>query len=150
MSQLERSAREDAGADLHGGCLCGDVRFSVRGEALLTALCHCSLCRRAAGAPLVAWAMFPLDAVRFERGKPAAYASSTGVERGFCARCGTTLSFTADFLPGLIDLTIASFDEPERLPPQLHMWERKRVAWLELGDDLPRYAELPPQASEDA
>lgn len=140
---------DDASSDLTGGCLCGDVRFRVRDEAILTAFCHCSLCRRAAGAPLAAWAMFPLDAFRLERGKLAIYASSPGVERGFCGRCGTTLSFGADFLPGLIDLTIASFDEPERLPPRLHMWERKRLPWLELGDDLPRHPELPPQPGAD-
>jgi hypothetical protein len=134
--------------DLGGGCLCGDVRFRVRDEAIVTTLCHCSLCRRAAGAPLVAWAMFPADAFALERGALAIYASSQGVQRGFCGRCGTTLSFTADFLPGLVDLTIASFDEPERLPPQLHMWERERLAWLVLGDDLPRHAELPPLPSD--
>ena len=134
--------------DLRGGCLCGALRFRVRNEAIATTLCHCSLCRRAAGAPLVAWAMFPEDAFALERGALATYASSPGVLRGFCAGCGTTLSFSADFLPGLIDLTVASFDEPERLPPQLHMWERSRVPWLVLGDDLPRYAELPPLASE--
>ena len=133
------------GAELTGGCLCGAVRFAVHGDALLTALCHCSICRRAAGAPAVAWAMYPLDAFRLARGALATYASSPGVERGFCARCGTTLSFTADFLPGLIDLTTATFDDPAELPPQLHMWESKRIPWLMLGDDLPRYAELPPQ-----
>jgi hypothetical protein len=138
----------NASAELAGGCLCGDVRFCVRNEPIVTTLCHCSLCRRAAGAPLVAWAMFPSDAFALERGALAVYASSPGVLRGFCGRCGTTLSFTADFLPGLIDLTIASFDEPERLPPQLHMWERKRLPWLVLGDDLPRHAELPPTATE--
>ena len=128
-----------------GGCLCGAIRFAVRGEALLSALCHCSICRRAAGAPAVAWAMFPLAAFRLERGALATYASSPGVERGFCGRCGSTLSFAADFIPGLIDLTVASFDDPAGLPPQLHMWESKRLPWLELGDDLPRHAELPPQ-----
>lgn len=128
-----------------GGCLCGALRFAVRGDALFSALCHCSICRRAAGAPAVAWAMFPLAAFRLERGALATYASSPGVERGFCGHCGTTLSFAADFLPGLIDLTIASFDDPAALPPQLHMWERERLAWLVLGDDLPRHAELPPQ-----
>lgn len=134
-----------AEAALAGGCLCGAIRFAVHGEALLTALCHCSICRRAAGAPVVAWAMFPLEAFRLERGALATYASSPGVERGFCGRCGTTLSFTADFIPGLIDLTIASFDDPAALPPQLHMWESKRLPWLELGDDLPRHSGLPPQ-----
>ena len=139
----DASALEEG--EIAGGCLCGAIRFAVRGEALLTALCHCSICRRAAGAPAVAWAMFPLEAFRLERGALAVYASSPGVARGFCGRCGTTLSFMADFIPGLIDLTIASFDEPAALPPQLHMWERKRLPWLVLGDDLPRHAELPPQ-----
>ena len=73
--------------------------------------------------------MFPLDTFALERGALAIYASSPGVERGFCGRCGAALSFAADFLPGLIDLTIASFDEPERLPPQLHMWDKKRISW---------------------
>jgi hypothetical protein len=133
---------------LAGGCLCGATRFRVNAEPVVTTLCHCSLCRRAAGAPLVAWAMFPLEAFALERGTLAIYASSPGVERGFCARCGTTLSFAADFLPGLIDLTIASFDEPERLPPQLHMWDSKRISWMQPGDDLPRHAELPPLSSD--
>ena len=141
---MSDSATADGSADLTGGCLCGAIRFRVRDEAMLTTLCHCSLCRWAAGAPVVAWAMFPLAAFALERGALATFASSDGVERGFCSRCGTTLSFAADFLPGLIDLTIASFDEPERLPPQLHMWERKRLSWVVLGDDLPRHRELPP------
>ncbi len=132
------------GPGLTGGCLCGAVRYRVRDDAVVSTLCHCSLCRRAAGAPAVAWAMFPQNGFVLERGELAIYASSPGVERGFCGRCGTTLSFAATFLPGLIDLTIASFDEPERLPPQLHMWESKRLAWLVLGDDLPRHSELPP------
>jgi hypothetical protein len=139
----------DGSADLAGGCMCGAIRFRVRNDAIVTTLCHCTLCRRAAGAPLVAWAMFPLDAFALERGAFAVYASSPGVLRGFCGRCGTTLSFSADFLPGLIDLTIASFDEPERLPPQLHMWERKRLPWIELGDDLPRHPELPPLPADE-
>jgi hypothetical protein len=137
-------------ADLTGGCLCGAVRFRATGAAIATTLCHCSLCRRAAGAPLTAWAMFPRDAVVLERGDLTLYASSPGVERGFCGRCGTTLSFGADFLPGLIDLTIASFDEPARVPPQFHMWESERIPWLAIGDDLPRYPELPPMPSEGA
>lgn len=147
---MNREPGDDGSAGLAGGCLCGDVRFRIRGEAIATTLCHCTLCRRATGAPLVAWAMFPLAAFSLERGAFAIYPSSLGVERGFCGRCGTTLSFTASVLPGLIDLTIASFDAPERLPPQLHMWERERIPWLALGDELPRHAGLPPMDGGDA
>jgi hypothetical protein len=53
--------------------------------------------------------------------------------------------FTATFLPGLIDITIGSLDSPETLPPTLHYWDSKRLPWLHLADDLPRFPEFPPQ-----
>ena len=129
---------------VEGGCLCGSVRYKVAGVPEAVALCHCPTCRRAAGAPAVAWAMFPGDQLTITRGQVAHYASSDGVERGFCAGCGTTLTFTADFMPDLVDVTVASFDDPERLSPSMHIWESRRLAWLELADSLPRHAEFPP------
>jgi len=47
-----------------GGCHCGAVRYEVTGEALTHALCHCSDCRRSAGAPMVGWTMYTSDAVK--------------------------------------------------------------------------------------
>jgi hypothetical protein len=129
---------------LEGGCLCGAVRYAVHGEPIAVALCHCGMCRRAAGAPVVAWALFPLESLEYTAGKPATYASSPGVGRSFCASCGTSLGFTADYIPGLVDVTVASLDDPAALPPQIHIWEGKRLPWLHLSDDLPRYAEDPP------
>ena len=131
---------------LEGGCLCQSIRYLVREEPVAVALCHCSMCRRSAGAPLVAWAMFPLDGFDFVQGKPAVYASSSGVERAFCGSCGTQLTFTADFLPGLVDVTVASLDDPAVLPPRMHIWESRRLPWLTVADELPRHEELPPQS----
>lgn len=128
-----------------GGCQCGDVRYVAEGEPLLVALCHCTMCRRAHAAPAVAWAMYARDQVRFTAGEPAHYASSAEAERGFCARCGTQISFTADYIPGLIDLAVGSFDAPERLPPALHYWDAERLPWLRFDDGLPRHAQFPPQ-----
>ncbi len=128
-----------------GGCLCGATRYVATGEPVVVALCHCSMCRRAGGAPAVAWAMFPIGQFTITREKPSLYASSEGVERGFCAKCGTPLTFTAGFLPGLVDVTVGSLDDPTRLPPVMHIWESRRLAWLTLADDWPRHAELPPQ-----
>jgi len=129
-----------------GGCLCGGTRYELAGEPVAVALCHCGSCRRASGAPAVAWAMFPLDRFWVTRGAPSAFASSPGVERGFCGRCGTPLTFWADFLPGLVDVTVASLDDPARFTPHMHIWESRRLPWLELADTWPRHAELPPEA----
>lgn len=94
----------------------------------------------------VAWALFPQSALEFVEGTPAVYVSSRGVERGFCDGCGTPLTYTAEFLPDLVDLTVASFDDPEALAPQMHIWDSRRLPWLPVADGLPRHAELPPQS----
>ncbi len=129
-----------------GGCQCGDVRYRLLGEPVMTALCHCTMCRRANAAPVVAWAMYEASCVEFTRAPPTIYESSPGARRGFCARCGTPISFTADYILGLVDITIGSLDWPEAVAPAFHYWESKRLPWLELGDELPRYAEFPPTA----
>jgi hypothetical protein len=127
-----------------GGCQCGALRYRAVGEPVLAAVCHCVTCRRASAAPVSAWAMFPQPQVTFTQGEPTTYASSAEGRRGFCNRCGTQVCFTASFLPGLIDLTICSFDSPETLPPTMHYWDSKRLPWVHFADDLQRYPEFPP------
>jgi hypothetical protein len=133
-----------ADGPLVGGCQCGAVRYAIEGAPLLTALCHCTMCRRANAAPAVAWAMFHEGQVRFTKGTVAAYASSPEARRSFCAACGTQISFTASYIPGLIDVTIGSLDDPAAVAPALHYWDSKRLPWFHTGDALPRYPEFPP------
>ncbi|HEX9770334.1 MAG TPA: GFA family protein, partial [Kiloniellales bacterium] len=100
-----------------GGCLCGAVRYRVSGPSVWRAVCTCESCTRAAGAPLVAWAGFP--SARFEvlAGEVAIYESTPGVRRGFCGRCGTTLTYQKDpqVLPGFADdvyIATRTLDDP--------------------------------------
>ncbi|MGH6886292.1 MAG: GFA family protein [Geminicoccales bacterium] len=132
--------------ELHGGCQCGAIRYRITGAPLLAAICHCTMCRRANAAPAVAWAMFEEAQVVLRKGSPTTYASSSRAKRGFCPVCGTQISFTADYIPGLIDVTIASLDHPEMVAPTLHYWDAERLPWVHLADDLPRYPEFPPVA----
>lgn len=129
---------------LQGGCQCGAVRYSTTGDPLFAAICHCTMCRRANAAPVVAWAMFQDSQVEFEGAKPHLYASSEDARRGFCRECGTQISFTASFLPGLIDITIGSLDDPEAIKPMLHYWVSEHLSWVDFADGLPRHPELPP------
>ena len=129
---------------LEGGCQCGAIRYQVIGAPVMTAICHCSMCRRANAAPAVAWAMYQEPQVTFIGVSPKFYASSAEAQRGFCEVCGTQISFTATFIPGLIDLTIGSMDQPDLVKPQFHYWYSKHLAWVEFADTLPRHPELPP------
>jgi hypothetical protein len=122
-----------------GGCLCGAVRYEARGVARYLCFCHCVSCRRAAGAAVVPWATFARAQLRVTRGALTEYRSSAAVLRGFCAACGTSLTFSNETRPQDIDLTLASLDEPQELAPAMHVWVQDKLPWLCIADGLPQY-----------
>ena len=129
-----------------GGCHCGAIRYEVEGDAIVHALCHCSDCRRSAGAPMVGWTMYPLDAVKVLQGAPKAYASSEHGRRHFCPDCGTGLFFTnAVVLPGIIDIQSATYDDPQAVPARAHIQIAERIAWMETAHELPTFERYPPR-----
>jgi len=130
---------------IEGGCLCGAVRFRASRMLALPTFCHCRTCRRASGAPLVAWITVARDGFSFTKGAPRAYRSSERVVRTFCGGCGTPLSYENEAYPDVVDLTTISLDAPERFPPRDHVWTRHAVPWLRLGDDLPCHPEFRPR-----
>jgi hypothetical protein len=123
---------------LRGGCLCGAVRYAAQGRTSHPTLCHCRSCRRAAGSPAVAWFTVARTGLSFERGAPVRFHSSPHVTRGFCGVCGTPLTYEHEAHPDEVDVTTASLDEPDRVPPADHTWTSERIAWTPLGDALPR------------
>lgn len=131
---------------LAGGCLCSAVRYRLDGPLLSCGICHCASCRRAAGAGSVGWLTVADRDFRLERGMLATYASSPGVTRGFCAGCGTSLTFTRDPGPS-IDVTIASLDDPEAAAPWMEIWLSHRLSWTPANPNLPGFAESSDPAS---
>ena len=101
-----------------GGCQCGAIRFQARGELTDSSICHCRMCQKAFGAyyaPLVS-----VRGVQFSwtRGQPRYFQSSNVVRRGFCADCGTPLTYEA---PDGVAVAAGAFDEPERLLSLIHI-----------------------------
>ena len=129
-----------------GGCLCGAVRYRVTGPPQSTSLCHCYSCRRSTGGPSLAWAIFTEEAVQITQGMLAVHRSSPGVERGFCASCGTSLTYRRENRPGLFDVTTASLDDPEAFPPTKEIWVEEKLAWMATNPALPHFAQFSPPA----
>jgi hypothetical protein len=71
----------------------------------------------------------------FTKGEPRAFRSSPDVERTFCGDCGTTLTYRRDSR-NLVDVTLATLDDPELLAPTKETWCQDRVSWNRLNDDL--------------
>lgn len=124
---------------IKGGCFCGRIRYEVEKSEKPACYCHCESCQRAAGAPVIAWATFRKDTLDVIEGKFAWYSSSPGVRRGYCAACGTSLSYEHEDDVGYIDLTLNSFDDPTAMKPIAHIWVENKQPWLVINDDLPQY-----------
>ena len=122
-----------------GGCLCGAVRYRITSAPTALVVCHCRSCRRAAGAPSLAWAIFRATDFAFIRDEPAKFTSSPGVERGFCANCGTTLTYADADRPEVADVTTATFDNPDAFAPTKEIWLEEKIAWEAVDHARARY-----------
>lgn len=131
-------------AEYEGGCLCGQVRYQIRGAPIDAGYCHCRICQRASGAPVVAWATFPIEALKFTQGTLHQYRSSASAAREFCGHCGTPIAFHALEKATVVDISLASLDDPASLTPQYHIWTMSQMPWLHIADDLPRYPDQGP------
>ena len=122
-----------------GGCLCGAIRYRVTGAPQHSVICHCATCRRASGAPSVAWLTFARHGVEFLSGNPQIYRSSADVVRRFCASCGSAISYESAAAPDSIDLTTISLDDPNAFPPAHEVWLEHRVSWEAVNPSLGQY-----------
>lgn len=122
-----------------GGCLCGAVRYSARAPLGNATICHCDMCRKAAGAPWMAFVVVTRDQVEFTGEPRALYRSSAIASRGFCGRCGTALTWEGDKHPDMVDIAIATLDEPARVPPTDQIFAAEAIGWAQDLSTLPSY-----------
>lgn len=114
-----------------GGCQCGAVRFAATGLGRAS-ICHCRMCQKAFGGffgPLVS-----AQGLVWTRGRPARFASSNLVLRGFCGSCGTPLTFETE---GMVDVAIGALDDPEQAPPTIMVGEEGKLSFVDSLPSLP-------------
>jgi hypothetical protein len=119
----------DAAAGLTGGCQCGAVRYRLDAEPTGANVCHCRMCQKAGGAPFMAFGGVRMSEFVVTRGVISTFASSDIAERGFCAECGTPLTYR-----GLgserISVTLGSLDDPDAVEPAVQLGVESRLRWL--------------------
>ena len=118
--------------EMTGGCACGRIRYTVEVADDKAYLCHCRMCQRATGGVSAALKTVRKDDVRWQR-EPEYYASSPIARRGFCAECGTRLTFQySDGRIEQLDLAVGTFDDPSGFRPTYHFGtESMNRSWLD-------------------
>jgi hypothetical protein len=89
---------------------------------------------------MTTWISVPRSAFGFTGGAPRYFASSPGVRRGFCETCGSPLTYESERVPDEVHPYAASLSRPVDVAPSRHVFVAEQVPWLEVHDDLPRYA----------
>lgn len=132
-----------------GGCLCGAVRYEIDGEPLFMGVCHCRDCQKATGAGHAPGMSFRRKQVRIT-GETRTFAvpgsSGQPMPRHFCPTCGSLLFTEPATLPGMINVTAGTLDDPSLFQPQAAIYTRDRQAWDHLQGSLAEYETVPVRA----
>jgi hypothetical protein len=120
-----------------GGCLCGGVRYTVRGELRDVIACHCSQCRRTSGHH-VAMTSVPTGNLTLDASDSLAwYRSSPSAERGFCRVCGGNLFWRPEG-EGTTAITAGTLDLPTGLKLVEHIFVDDKGDYYQIDDGLPQ------------
>lgn len=93
---------------------------------------------------MVAWATFAEVELTVTQGETTTFNSSGTALRSFCDACGTGLFYRNEaFLPGIVDIQSATFDNPSALPAGAHIQVAERLDWMVDAHSLPMFERYP-------
>ena len=130
---------------IRGSCLCGSVRYEIRGSLGRVSHCHCSMCRKAHGAAFATYGRVESGdfVLASGAGDIASYQSSPEVTRTFCKRCGSTLQFISTKRQGGFSLALGTLDDDPGVQASLHIFVGSKAPWFDITDNLPQHAARP-------
>jgi len=130
-----------------GGCLCGDIRYRLTAEPLISRICWCRDCQHLSANGTVN-AIFPSASIEIS-GSPIEHVSAANsgndVRRRFCPRCGSHLFADSTGRVGLTVVRVGTLDDPSSIHPVANIWTASAPAWACLDPRLPK-AEKQPRA----
>jgi hypothetical protein len=128
-----------------GGCYCGAVRYQISEKPSWSAHCHCRSCQLALGGAMVTWAKVAAKDFAFTKGNIKIVEKTPGIQRGFCADCGTTLTYAAQSEVAGQDwskdawFSASTLDDPSIATPKAHVYTDHQQKWIKLNDGLPTF-----------
>ena len=131
---------------LEGGCDCRTIRYRLESQPLFVHCCHCRWCQRESGASFALNAMIEADRVTLLEGDPEIVdtpsASGKGQRIARCPRCRIAVwSNYAGAGSHVRFIRVGTLDDPDRLPPDIHIFTASKQPWVILPPGIPAVAE---------
>ena len=129
-----------------GGCLCGAVRFEIKGKIGNIVYCHCSLCRKAQGSAYASNGIVASTDFSFTSGEAVltGYESSQGQTKYFCRQCGSPIVSKNIAHPDQVRIRLGTIESAIAEKPQAHIFVDSKAEWDQICDSLPQYSEYEP------
>ena len=125
-----------------GGCLCGAIRYEVKGVPVRTAICHCDDCRKATGSAF-ATNVFVNAADLAIKGTPKQFQhiTDTGatMTKEFCANCGSQLFGFSSRGPTIKQVKVGTIDDASFVKPQIEVYTIRKLPYVRLADETVRF-----------
>ena len=131
---------------MDGGCTCRAVRYRMMSKPLFVHCCHCRWCQRETGASFALNAMIESDRVILLQGDLEVVNTPSNSGKGQkIARCPTCRIALWGNYAGAGDavrfVRVGTLDEPDRLPPDIHIFTASKQPWVVLPPQIPAVAE---------
>ena len=135
-----------ASPPLAGGCTCRAVRYEVQSAPLFVHCCHCRWCQRETGSAFVINALIEADRVVLTAGTPSVVLTPSNSGKGQkISRCPSCQVAVWSHYAGGGDtfrfVRVGTLDEPDRLPPDIHIFTASKQPWVVLPDGVPAVPE---------
>lgn len=133
---------DDSRDEYDGSCACGAVRYRVTAKPMFVNCCHCRWCQRESGAAFALNAMVETSRIVLLKGQPDMIdtPSESGAGQVFarCPDCRVALwSHYQSAGDKVAFIRVGSLDDPDRMPPDAHIFTESKQPWLKLSDGLP-------------
>ncbi len=130
-----------------GQCLCGEVKYTIKGEPAWMAQCHCKDCQRASGTGHASLAFFKEEQLEIE-GEVVSFgveadSGNTNV-RHFCPKCGSRLFSTNSGRPGMKGVAIGCVDDHAWFKPGAVVYCKDRPDWDLTSTEVHNFDAMPP------
>jgi hypothetical protein len=127
---------------LEGGCTCGNIRYRMTTKPMFVHCCHCRWCQRETGASFALNAMIEADRVILLNGTPEVIDTPSNSGKGQkiwrCSNCRIAVwSNYASAGNSVSFVRVGTLDNPDRFPPDIHIYTESKQPWVTLLSDIP-------------
>jgi hypothetical protein len=131
---------------ISGRCVCGKVSYSASADPIFSGVCHCKTCQRASGGAFGAVVAVPEPSLTVN-GSTKQFDgiadSGKATHRRFCPDCGSTVTMTAEVMPGIVMLTVGSLDDSTWFTPTMELYCQSAHPWVQLAGETKRFDKMP-------